>query len=577
MPQALPRRPIGGMSRHVTEKVNGWTVPGFTHVRELGNGAAGRVVLAVDDLTQTKVAIRYLDRRLREDEDFLAVFRDTARKLSQLEDPNVVDFYDFVESSDGAAVVMERIDGVALRRMLAAQGPTGPLAALALLGGLLAGLAAAHERGVVHGSVRPSNVLVDGEGNGRLADFGLTPAEIAAQAAPIYAAPELWDGADPGVGSDLYAATVIFFECLTGRPPFSARGQSGYAKAHREAPIPVEEVPGPLRDLIAMGMAKEPEKRPQSAADLLGAVEEAAIAAYGLSWEAQGRGRLTELAAQAATLPEPKPSRATTPKGNPITPRSRPARGRLVVAVIAMLVIVGGVVGAASLYKKKDDAPEPTPANSGQPSPAGPSGQNSALAATLADKVDKAVARTPNGSFTFQRTGGGATKARGTFRLQQGTVPSYSRTVSGGTKPLRKSVRAVLVGTSAYVQAGKKWQSSSVASGGGRGYAALAQQARGGSAAGNVTALLKASTAFNQAGQIYRGFAEAATLEQYGVPMVAQMASAAHVKRVAFSLQLDGAGLPVQLRIRIGNGPRAPMLHTTYSGWGRAGTIAAPH
>ncbi|MFG1998788.1 serine/threonine-protein kinase [Spirillospora sp. NPDC048911] len=556
--------------------VDGWTVPGFTHVRDLGSGASGRVVLAVDDLTQTKVAIKYLDRRLRGDEEFLAAFRAAARRLSQLEDPNVVDFYDFVETPEGAAVVMERVNGVSMRWMLAAQGPTGPLAALAMLGGILAGLAAGHEREVVHGAVRPGNVLVDGEGNGRLTDFGLAPEASAAQSGPAYAAPELWDGQAPSVATDLYAATAIFFECLTGRPPFSARSQSGLAKAHREAAIPVEEVPGPLRDLIARGLAKDPDERPKTAADMLGAVEEAAVAAYGLAWEAQGRSRLTELAAQTAERPEPKPSRITTPRGNPISPPSvRGSRSRLVAALVAAVVIVGGVLGAAVLYDGggDDDArPEPSPAGSGTPSPAS---AGTALATSLADKVSKATAQAPNASFVFRRSGccGGPAWAQGSFATVSGAAPSYTMTVTGGAKALRKRTRAVLVGDAAYVQAGKRWQNTSLA-GGGRGYAALAGQVRAGSAADNVAVLLRASTSLNQSGGIYRGTVPVSALG--GSAELTRLASAAKAEQLSFSLRLDRAGLPVQIRIRLGQGGRTQSLQTSYSRWGKTGSISAP-
>jgi serine/threonine protein kinase len=280
--------------------VDGWTVPGFTHVQELGGGICGRVMLALDDLTQTKVAIKYLDRRLDGDEAFLSRFRGVARSLSQLEDPNVVDFYEFVESPQGTAIVMERVDGFGLRRMIATQGPTGPLAALAIFSGTLLGLAAAHAKDVVHGTLRPAEILVDDDGNCRLTDFGLARAGTEAQTSPGYAAPELWEGATAGVPADLYAATAIFFECLTGHPPFGGRSQSAISKAHREGPIPVEAVPGPLRSLITQGLAKDPAERPASAADFLGSVEDAAVDAYGPAWLAQGRGRLIELAAGAA-------------------------------------------------------------------------------------------------------------------------------------------------------------------------------------------------------------------------------------------------------------------------------------
>ncbi|GAA2606802.1 serine/threonine-protein kinase [Actinomadura fulvescens] len=554
--------------------VDGWTVPGFTHVRDLGSGASGRVVLAVDDLTQTKVAIKYLDRRLRGDETFLADFRTTARRLSQLEDPNVVDFYDFVETPEGAAIVMERVEGVSMRRILAAQGPTGPLAALAMLGGILAGLAAGHERDLVHGAVRPGNVLVDGDGNGRLTDFGLVPSASAAQSGPAYAAPELWDGEPPSVVTDLYAAAAIFFECLTGRPPFSARSQSGLAKAHRESAIPVEEVPGPLRDLIARGLAKDPAERPKTAADMLGAVEEAAVAAYGLAWEAQGRSRLTELAAQTAESPEPKPSRITTPRGNPVAPPVRSSRSRLIAAVVAGVVIVGGVLGAAMMYDGRDEDPRPEPSPAGSGSPA-PTASAAPLAASLADRMGKATAKSPSASFTFRRTGccGGSAWAQGSFRMVPGAAPSYTMTVTGGTKALRKRTRAVLVGGSAYVQAGKRWQNASLA-GGGRGYAALAGQVRSGTAAGNVVALLRASTSLNQAGGIYRGTVPVSAL---GSAELTQVASAVKARQVTFALRLDRAGLPAQIRIKVGQGGRVQWLHTSYANWGRTGSINAPH
>ncbi|MFI0452252.1 serine/threonine-protein kinase [Actinomadura sp. 6N118] len=557
--------------------VDGWTVPGFTHVRDLGSGSSGRVVLAVDDLTQTKVAIKYLDRKLRSDDAFLADFRTTAQRLSQLEDPNVVDFYDFVEAPEGAAVVMERVDGVSMRWMLAAQGPTGPLAALALLGGILAGLAAGHDRDVVHGAVRPGNVIVDGAGNGRLTDFGLAHAGSIAQSGPAYAAPELWNGGPATVATDLYAAAAIFFECLTGRPPFNARSQSGLAKAHREAAIPVEEVPGPLRDLIARSLAKDPAERPRTAADMLGAVEEAAVAAYGLSWEAQGRSRLTELAAQTAERPEPKPkpSRITTPRGLPISPPVRTSRSRLVAALVAGVVIIGGVLGAAVVHASQDEdppRPDPSPAGSGSPAPTTP---GTTSAAALADRVGKATAETPGASFSFRRTGccGGSAWAQGSFQIVQGAAPSYTMTVTGSTKALRKRTRAVLVGGSAYVQAGKRWQNASLA-GGGRGYAALAGQVRAGSAAGNVVALLQASTSLKEAGGIYRGTVPVSALSQN--PELTQLASAVKAKQVAFALRLDQTGLPVQIRIKVGQGGRSQVLQTSYSNWGKVGSINAP-
>ncbi len=557
--------------------VDGWTVPGFTHERELGRGASGRVVLAVDDPTGTKVAIKYLDGALAADEAFLARFRAAARPLSQLEDPNVVDFYDFVESADGAAIVMQWVEGVSLRRVLAAQGPSGPLAALSLLGGVLLGLAAAHEHGVVHGALRPSNILVDADGNARLTDFATAPAGTEVRSGAQYAAPELWDGEPATVATDLYAATAVFFECLTGRPPYAGRNM---ARLHREAAVPAEEVPGPLRTLVHQGLAKEPEHRPKSAADFLGALEDAAVSAYGPSWEAQGRGRLTELAAQAALQPEPpKPKPARSSGRNPIVAGKQPggrSRTPWVVAAVAGLVLAGAGAGAATLLRKDDKKPppEPSPAQSSTPQPTLPVG--GVDPAPLIAQIDGAVARAPGAAFTYRQTGccGFPVSSRGTFGLQGGQA-SYSKTLAG-SGAARKPVRALVVQDRLYGRVGKKWKSSAL---GGRGYPAAADQVRQGSSVANLTALLRAATRLTRSGAIYEGEAPAAALAQApGVgPMYARMAQATGAQQIAFAIKLDAGHRPVKFWVRAGpEKGRNQIQRGSYSKWGAKPAVKAP-
>lgn len=578
--------------------VDGWTVPGFTHVRELGRGASGRVMLAVDDLTQTKVAIKYLDGRLLDDERFLERFRGDARRLSQLEDPNVVDFYDFVEEPDGssAAVVMERLGGVTLRRVLATQGPTGPLAALAILGGSLLGLAAAHSAGVVHQDFKPSNVLIDEEGNSRLCDFGVTPPGNDPPGTPGYLAPELWDGAQAGPAADLYAATVVFFECLTGRLPYdNGRGASALAKAHREVPIPVDAVPGPLRGLIAQGLAKDLADRPASAADFLGAVEDAAVTAYGPSWEAQGRSRLVEMATAAAAAPEPAAPSSEPASGS--TARSpRQTRPRLIGAAIAAVVVVGGVLCATVVYgMDRKDAPADPLASTGPPSPRPTTSRNGKAvdpvgavgAATLATRIDRAAGRRVSAAFTYRRSGccGPVATAQGMFRLASGTSPAYTMTVSSPVAELRRPTRTVLVGETGYVRIGKAWRPVPAVGGQTRGYAALASRVRWSTSVANVTALLKASTSLRPADKGapqrgYRGTAPMAKLtrdDKVG-PLYAELARGTKAKQVSFVIVVDRNSLPRQLRLTLtGGGGKSLVLNTSYAGWGRKVTITAPH
>jgi len=563
--------------------VNGWTVPGFTHDRELGSGASGRVMLATDDLTSTKVAIKYLDAALVGDEAFLTGFRAAARRLSQVEDPNVVDLYDFVETPDGAAIVMQHAEGVSLRRVLAAQGPTGPLAALSMLGGALLGLAAAHDRDVVHGAMRPANIIIDANGNARLTDFATAPAGTEAQAGPQYAAPELWDGAPATVATDLYAATAIFYECLTGRPPYAGRNM---ARLHREAPIPADEVPGPLRDLIRQGLAKDPAQRPPSVADYLGALEDAAVSAYGPSWEAQGRGRLTELAAQAAAQPEPpKPKPARISGRNPITAAGKQGRGgsrtRWILTAAAAAVVVGAGAGATTLLRGEESPPpDPAPAQSSSPQPSLPIG--GVDPAPLVAQIDQAVAQAPGAQFTYRQTGccGFPATAKGTFGLAQDGQPSYTLTLAS-TGAARKPVRALIVDDRLYVRVGRQWKASAL---GGRGYPAAADQVRQGSSVANLTALLRSATTLTkeeptETGTIYEGEAPADKLVQApGIGTVyAQMTQATGAEQIAFAIKLDPDYRPTAFWVRAGpEDGRNQTMRGSYSKWGRKPPVQAP-
>src|ERR1700733_12601049 len=150
-----------------------WDAPGYTKLRELGSGGFGEVVLARHDASGTLVAIKYLRPRLLADAEFTEMFRGEAAVLSNLDDPNVVRLYEYVESPSGAAIVMELVDGVSLRDVLVREGRTTAEAALVVLQGSLLGLAAAHRRGVVHRDYKPENVLIDGAGVSKLTDFGI--------------------------------------------------------------------------------------------------------------------------------------------------------------------------------------------------------------------------------------------------------------------------------------------------------------------------------------------------------------------------------------------------------------------
>jgi serine/threonine protein kinase len=285
--------------------MSAWAVPGYTEERELGHGASARVVAATHDGTGRPVAIKYLAPRLLRDPSFLARFREEVELLASIDVPHVVRLFDYVEEPGvGAAIVMELVDGVSLHEMITRQGATSPESALVVLKGSLLGLAAAHQLGIVHRDYKPENVLVDGAGNSKLTDFGV--AVKAGQRAPVggtplYMAPEQWNGEPATPATDIYAATAVFFECLTGQTPFSGRLEH-LAMQHQTAPIPVGLFDRPLQALIERGLAKDPRDRPAHAVEFVAELNEVADGAYGADWEERGRSELGKRAAALLLL-----------------------------------------------------------------------------------------------------------------------------------------------------------------------------------------------------------------------------------------------------------------------------------
>jgi serine/threonine-protein kinase len=365
--------------------VGSWVVPGFAEERELGQGASGRVVAAVQVPGGTRVAIKYLADRLFRDERFLAGFRSEAQLLRSLADPHVVRLYDYAEApGQGAAIVMELVNGVSLHEMITRQGPTGPESALAALKGSLLGLAAAHALGIVHRDYKPENVLVDAEGTSKLSDFGVAVRagdDAPTAGTPLYMAPEQWAGAPATPATDIYAATAVFYECLTGTTPFTGRPIQLHQQ-HAAASVPVDQIDEPLRALVARGMAKDPAARPANALEFVTELETTATAAYGTDWESRGRGHLAARAAALLLLLLPGSAATTAGTSTTVTytmlaapqaaARATTVKGggtgfsglQMAIAGAALVVVVAaGAAGgwvAGKHHKTANAAPGPT-------------------------------------------------------------------------------------------------------------------------------------------------------------------------------------------------------------------------
>ncbi|WP_219825819.1 serine/threonine-protein kinase [Nonomuraea typhae] len=323
-------------------------VPGYTEIRELGHGGTGRVMLAVRASDGLPVAIKHLAPKLREDKEFAARFRDEARVIGELDSPHTARLYEYVEGDDDAAIVMELVDGITLRRLLAFEGATGALAALAVLKGALTGLSEAHERGLAHRDFKPENVIVAADGHSKLVDFGLaTPfGETGAYVGtPPYMAPEQWEDAPAGPATDVYAAAVVLFECLAGHRPFPGEDAAVLAYQHQNVPPPVANLDEPVRRLVELGMAKDPAERPATAQEFLVELERVAGKAYGSGWETRGRAGLGLLTVPHTALLPLVPSAGaevatTMTRSTIMAPVKIVAAGAMVAATVAALVSV---------------------------------------------------------------------------------------------------------------------------------------------------------------------------------------------------------------------------------------------
>ncbi|HWG28559.1 serine/threonine-protein kinase [Actinospica sp.] len=364
----------------------GWTLPGYVHVQQLGSGAGGQVFLARHQGSGTLVAVKYLVPGLHADGDFREAYRSEAQLLAELESPHVTRLYEYVEGPAGSAIVMEAVEGSSLRYLMKQEGATTPEAALCILKGSLLGLAAAHDAGVVHRDYKPANVLVTPDGVSKLVDFGIATRSGEAAAAagtPLYMAPEQFNGAPASPAGDVYAATVTFFECVTGERPFHGKNAVELMAQHALGTVPDDLVPEPLRPLIRAGMAKDPHQRPPSALEFVAALEQVADAAYGPEWEERGRRKIATLMAllpllllKAAAQPVPASttSIATTvlgtgapgagaeteagaALGKRVRRRPRTIRATVGVGAAGAIVVAFVAVAAASgAHGKQDDS-----------------------------------------------------------------------------------------------------------------------------------------------------------------------------------------------------------------------------
>jgi serine/threonine-protein kinase len=256
--------------------------------RLLGRGGFGEVYEAEDTAMHRVVALKLLSSNYSHDPAFRERLFREARTAGRLHDPHVVPIHGCGEIDGQLYIDMRLIDGTDLQGVLDGGGPLVPARAVNIVRQIAAALDAAHAERVIHRDVKPANILLGADDFACLVDFGLanaaTDTKLTSEGTTIgsfaYLAPERLIAGDVTPGADIYALACVLFECLTGFAPYRRDEIPALIAAHLTSPVPRPSQQGPgvpvaFDDVIARGMAKDPDERFRTAGELAVAAQRA--------------------------------------------------------------------------------------------------------------------------------------------------------------------------------------------------------------------------------------------------------------------------------------------------------------
>ena len=242
----------------------------YTLGRELGRGGMGAVYLALDEVLGRQVAIKRIGMLPGATSPDLARAEREARLAAMLNHPHVVSVFDLVADQDQHWLVMEYVDGESLAERIRGGGAVDHAEAAEIMWQVADALAAAHEAGITHRDVKPSNILLTADGHAKLTDFGIARSQTDASltqtglvtGSPAYLAPEVASGSGSGPASDVWSLGATLFHVLSGTPPYDVSDNliGGLYKIVHEQPPRLSDA-GAFDELLQATMAKEPAER----------------------------------------------------------------------------------------------------------------------------------------------------------------------------------------------------------------------------------------------------------------------------------------------------------------------------
>ncbi len=348
-----------------------WFGP-YRLMRLLGRGGMGEVYAAEDTRKGRVVALKLISPQFSDDPTFRARMQREAEAAGRMTEPHVVPIHDYGEINGRLYLEMRLIEGTSLAAVLKAGGALSPSRAVAIVRQVASALDAAHTIGVTHRDVKPENILVTSDDFAYLVDFGIARATTdpgltqtgMAMGTYKYMAPERFTGNGVTYRSDVYALACVLEECLTGSPPFGDDSIERLLAAHLMEPPPRPsqlrpgKVPAAIDQVIATGMAKNPDERYRSAGELANAALNAltgpeqhqaeSILQHDAAAETMARPAPAANGTASWPPPGPRPSGPPPPDFAPSTPERRSNRKRWILIGAAALLLTTAVVAAVA-------------------------------------------------------------------------------------------------------------------------------------------------------------------------------------------------------------------------------------